>query len=78
LRPSTRAPVAPGTRFIDHDPISGLGWELPDALREGALTGADGAQLDDLGVGILGTRGARHGILGPISPHRAWARLAQG
>jgi hypothetical protein len=71
-------PVPPGSRFIDKDEMLGLSVELPDEVIDVTVTGADGAQRDDLGVVIVGTIGHRHSIFRPIEPHREWARLAHG
>jgi hypothetical protein len=41
-------PVPTGARFIDKDERLGLRVELPDEVIDVTLTGADGAQIDDL------------------------------
>jgi hypothetical protein len=41
-------PVPTGSRFIDKDEMLGLRVELPDEVIDVTLTGADGAQIDDL------------------------------
>jgi hypothetical protein len=71
-------PVATGSRVIDNDEMWGVRVELPAEGSDVTWTGADGAQIDDLGVVIFGHRGHRQRILVPIEPTIEWARLAQG
>jgi hypothetical protein len=52
--------------------------ELPEEVIEVTLPGADGAQIDDLGVVICGHIGHRKSIFVHLAPNIACARLAHG
>jgi hypothetical protein len=56
-------PVTTCPRFVDKDQLFGLGVYVSDALVNATVAGGDRAEVDDLGVVVLGHVG--HG-------HRLW------
>jgi hypothetical protein len=78
FRQIARAPVAPGSRFIDEAQVCGVGLQLAHELSNGAWPSATGPTGDDFSVVIVGDRGHGHGVLVDIQPHVAWARVRHG
>ena len=78
LREITLEPGPAGARFIDKDQVFSLGLHLLNELINVGLPGADGAQVEDLSVVLLGDRGHGDGILVDIQPNRECASMRHG
>ena len=78
FRQIAREPVSTGSRFVDEDQVRGVGLQLAPQLIHVAWPRANGPQVDDLSVMIVGDRGHRDGVLVDIQPNIEGARVRHG
>ena len=78
FRQITLEPVPTGARFIDKDQVFGFGWPLADELINVGRPGADGAEVEDVGVMVLGNIGDSDRLLMDIQSDLQRARLWPG
>jgi hypothetical protein len=71
-------PVPTGACFIDQDPVRGFGVQLADELSNVGMPGADGAEVDDVGVVVFGNIGDSTGLLMDIQSDVERARVTHG
>ena len=71
-------PLPTGARFIDKDQVFGFGLQLADELINVGLPGADGAEVEDVGVMVLGNIGDGDRLLMDIQSDIQRARLWHG
>jgi hypothetical protein len=62
----TIEPVATRPRFVDKDQVCGLGLHVSDELVNVTMAGADGAEVDDLGVVAFSHISDGNGLFMPI------------
>jgi hypothetical protein len=77
VRQITREPVPTGARFIDTNQVCGVGLPLAEWINVG-LPGADGAEVEGVGVMVFGHRGDGDRRCMDIQSDRQHARLWQG
>jgi hypothetical protein len=78
VRQIAREPVATRSRFIDNDEVWGLGWPFADEVVDVDVSRPDGAEVDDLSVGLFGDIGHRKGIFVDIQTDIECARVTHG
>src|SRR2546430_4790401 len=71
-------PVATWPRFVDNDQLFGLGLHVSDALVNATVAGGDSAEVDDLGVVVLGHVGHGHRLWMDIHAAIKHAKLRHG
>jgi len=71
-------PVPAGTRLINEEELAGFALELADELVDVALTGADGAEGEDLGARGLGNVGNGDSFLVDIKTDEECVRIVYG
>jgi hypothetical protein len=71
-------PLATGAGFRDKDQRGGFGWHLTDHLGDVTWSGADAAEVEDLGAVLLRHVGDTHRLLVDIHADDECARLGHG